>query len=258
MFGYHGVLLVPSFETVGLGPETDYLSPRYWNDLSANLMLILEGLRVSRNSFAYKEYGIRLMLAPSFRVFPSYEAKQRLEIRFHVEKGADFSEDSVENSWWKESANENSSKFILCFDSSFVEFAQPCFYFSRSVLVLPSNWFPLTRVRWLPLMANSFAVSGMVIAESGVGATTWSAAHNSWVLRQFSGVEVGSFIDRMELFCFVDEVCDSEYVQVQPDGKCGAQNTLCDVLGELMHYFDQAFNSFDFEEKCGAHWDVFK
>ncbi|GJW16941.1 plant UBX domain-containing protein 4-like protein [Tanacetum coccineum] len=28
-FGYHGVLLVPSFETVGLGPETDYLSPSY-------------------------------------------------------------------------------------------------------------------------------------------------------------------------------------------------------------------------------------
>ncbi|GJU88781.1 hypothetical protein Tco_1301204 [Tanacetum coccineum] len=44
----------------------------------------------------------------------------------------------------------------------------------------------------------------------------------------------------------------TEYVQVQPDGNCGAQNTLCGVLKELMHYFDQAFNSFDFEEKCGA------
>nr|GEV57763.1 retrovirus-related Pol polyprotein from transposon TNT 1-94 [Tanacetum cinerariifolium] len=43
--------------------------------------------------------------------------------------------------------------------------------------------FPLTRVEWLPLIANSFAVSGIVIAEPGVGATTWSAAHidNSWV-----------------------------------------------------------------------------
>ncbi|GJV57324.1 retrovirus-related pol polyprotein from transposon TNT 1-94 [Tanacetum coccineum] len=29
MFGYHGDLLVPSFETAGLGPETDHLSPRY-------------------------------------------------------------------------------------------------------------------------------------------------------------------------------------------------------------------------------------
>ncbi|GKE88461.1 hypothetical protein Tco_1565936 [Tanacetum coccineum] len=36
----------------------------YGNDLLANLTLILVGLRVSRDSFAYKEYGIRLMLAP--------------------------------------------------------------------------------------------------------------------------------------------------------------------------------------------------
>ncbi|GKG06566.1 hypothetical protein Tco_0329535, partial [Tanacetum coccineum] len=46
-----------------------------------------------------------------------------------------------------------------------------------SVLILPSNWFPLTRVKWLPLMANSFAVLGMVIAEPGVGATIRSASH---------------------------------------------------------------------------------
>nr|GEW72674.1 putative ribonuclease H-like domain-containing protein [Tanacetum cinerariifolium] len=35
----------------------------------------------------------------------------------------------------------------------------------------------LTWVKWLPLMVNSFAVSRMVIAELGVGATTRSAAH---------------------------------------------------------------------------------
>ncbi|GJV71348.1 retrovirus-related pol polyprotein from transposon TNT 1-94 [Tanacetum coccineum] len=99
-------------------------------------------------------------------------------------KGTDFSEESVEKSWGKELANESGSKFIL-----------------GSVLVLPSNWFPLTRVKWLPLMANSFAVSGIVIAEPGVRART----------RQFSGVEV------MELFCFIDEVFDLEYVQVQYD-----------------------------------------
>ncbi|GJY53417.1 hypothetical protein Tco_0896984 [Tanacetum coccineum] len=33
--------------------------------------------------------------------------------------------------------------------------------------------------------------------------------------RQLSGVEVDHFFDRRELFCFVDEVFDSEYVQVQ-------------------------------------------
>nr|GEZ81446.1 hypothetical protein [Tanacetum cinerariifolium] len=36
----------------------------YWNDLSANITLILVGLRVSRDNLAYREYGIRLMLAP--------------------------------------------------------------------------------------------------------------------------------------------------------------------------------------------------
>ncbi|GJY75948.1 hypothetical protein Tco_0481064 [Tanacetum coccineum] len=36
----------------------------YWNDLSANLTLILVGLRVLRDNLAYSEYGIRLMLAP--------------------------------------------------------------------------------------------------------------------------------------------------------------------------------------------------
>ncbi|GJZ59714.1 hypothetical protein Tco_0615530 [Tanacetum coccineum] len=35
----------------------------YWNDLLANLTLILVGLRVLRDNLAYREYGIRLMLA---------------------------------------------------------------------------------------------------------------------------------------------------------------------------------------------------
>nr|GEV88177.1 retrotransposon protein, putative, Ty1-copia subclass [Tanacetum cinerariifolium] len=39
------------------------------------------------------------------------------------------------------------------------------------VLILPSNWFPLTKVKWLPLMTNSFAVSGMMIMEPEVRAT---------------------------------------------------------------------------------------
>ncbi|GJV98263.1 hypothetical protein Tco_1553515 [Tanacetum coccineum] len=46
-----------------------------------------------------------------------------------------------------------------------------------TVLILPSNWFSLTRIKWLPLIANSFAVSRIVIAGPGVGATTRSAAH---------------------------------------------------------------------------------
>ncbi|GKC92543.1 hypothetical protein Tco_1157985 [Tanacetum coccineum] len=72
----------------------------------------------------------------------------------------DFSEESVKKSRGKELANERGLKFIL-----------------GSVLVLPSNWFPLTRVKWLPLMENSFAVSGIVIAELGVRATTRSETY---------------------------------------------------------------------------------
>ncbi|GJS81542.1 hypothetical protein Tco_0748083 [Tanacetum coccineum] len=96
---------------------------------------------------------------------------------FMLRKGTDFSKELVKKSWGKESANESSSKFIPHFNSSFVEFVQPCFRFSRSALVLPSNWFPLTRIKWLPLIANSFAISGLVIVEPGVGATTQSVAH---------------------------------------------------------------------------------
>nr|GEZ21184.1 YTH domain-containing protein [Tanacetum cinerariifolium] len=36
----------------------------YWNGMSANLTLVLVGLRVFRDNFAYKEYGMRLMQAP--------------------------------------------------------------------------------------------------------------------------------------------------------------------------------------------------
>ncbi|GKD27907.1 hypothetical protein Tco_1234121, partial [Tanacetum coccineum] len=58
----------------------------YWNDRLANLTLILVGLRVLRDNFAYKEYGIRLMLAPR-------------SARALHEK--DFSEESIERAGGK-------------------------------------------------------------------------------------------------------------------------------------------------------------
>nr|GEV13748.1 hypothetical protein [Tanacetum cinerariifolium] len=61
-------------------------------------------------------------------------------------------------------------------------------------LILPSNWFPLTRVKWLPLIANPFAVSKMVVR----------------------------FYDRMEFSCFVDEVFDSR----QETDKSGIEEAL--------------------------------
>ncbi|GKD14215.1 hypothetical protein Tco_1198622 [Tanacetum coccineum] len=51
---------------------------------------------------------------------------------FVLRESSDFSEESVEKSWGKESANESGSEFIPRFDSSFVKFIQPCFCFPNS------------------------------------------------------------------------------------------------------------------------------
>nr|GEW31046.1 hypothetical protein [Tanacetum cinerariifolium] len=72
----------------------------YWNDRSANLTLIL----VDR--------------------FYHYNEIDNCRGWNH-DRGSDFSEESVKKSLGKESANESGSKFISCFDSSFVEFIQP-------------------------------------------------------------------------------------------------------------------------------------
>nr|GEY65986.1 putative retrotransposon Ty1-copia subclass protein [Tanacetum cinerariifolium] len=59
--------LVQVLKHVNLPPSTSTLLAipiGYWKDLSANLTLIFVGLRVPMESFAYKEYGIRFMLAP--------------------------------------------------------------------------------------------------------------------------------------------------------------------------------------------------
>ncbi|GKD02996.1 hypothetical protein Tco_1177970, partial [Tanacetum coccineum] len=101
-----------------------------------------------------------------------------------LRKGSDFSKESIKKSWEKESAYESGVKFIPCFDGSLVEFIKPSVCFT--LLNLPSNWYPLTRVKWLPLMANSFVVSGMVIGEPGVGATTRSV-DNSWLILGCAG-----------------------------------------------------------------------
>nr|GEZ20280.1 hypothetical protein [Tanacetum cinerariifolium] len=45
--------------------------------------------------------------------------------------GMDFSKESIKKSWGKESAIKSGSKFIPCFNSSFIEFVQPCFCLSR-------------------------------------------------------------------------------------------------------------------------------
>nr|GEY59179.1 reverse transcriptase domain-containing protein [Tanacetum cinerariifolium] len=99
-----------------------------------------KGLRVLRDSFAYKEYDIRLMLTPRLakalqdKVLKLHEIKKLPRFVFMLRKGTDFSEESVEKSWGKESANESGSKFIPRFNSSVVEFFQPCFCLSNRTM----------------------------------------------------------------------------------------------------------------------------
>ncbi|GJR38789.1 hypothetical protein Tco_1214473 [Tanacetum coccineum] len=108
-----------------------------------------------------------------------------------------------------------------------------------SDLVSPSNWFPLTRVKWLPLIANSLAVLGIVIAELGVGATTRSATHmGSSSIRSFSSKEkvfLGVLVkgERQDL----GAKCGGLEVLIAFNGfywKCGALTNKCGGFEELM------------------------
>nr|GEW80902.1 retrovirus-related Pol polyprotein from transposon TNT 1-94 [Tanacetum cinerariifolium] len=96
----------------------------YWNDRTANLTLILVGLRVSRDNFAYKKYGMRLMLAPRFARALHEKALLKLhgmrklpgKVRMNFasssrDMGSDFFEKSIEKRWEKESANESGLEF---------------------------------------------------------------------------------------------------------------------------------------------------
>nr|GEZ05013.1 reverse transcriptase domain-containing protein [Tanacetum cinerariifolium] len=53
------------------------------------------------------------------------------------------------------------------------------------------------------------------LSKRGMNFEQLSLADSFPQLRNCLGVEVDCFFDRRELFCFVDEVFDSEYVQVQ-------------------------------------------
>ncbi|GJV42011.1 hypothetical protein Tco_1420451 [Tanacetum coccineum] len=114
----------------------------------------------------------------SFGAFPSHEANHRFRKvnRFSVKKSSDISEEISQKELGKETATEI--------------------------------------VKWLPLIANSLAVSGIVIAEPGVGATTWSATYidRGCILgeREACGVEM---VYRTEMDsedgCFEDKISSS-------------------------------------------------
>ncbi|GJW32672.1 hypothetical protein Tco_0052704 [Tanacetum coccineum] len=96
-----------------------------------------------------------------------------------LRKGLDFSEESIERAGgknWLIKVVRSSShvSMVPSLSSSSQVLA------SLVILILPSDWFPLTRVKWLPLMEKSCTDSGMVIAKPGVGATTGFIIH--WIV----------------------------------------------------------------------------
>ncbi|GKB82295.1 hypothetical protein Tco_0949190 [Tanacetum coccineum] len=119
----------------------------------------------------------------SFCAFPSYEAKHRLEIPLSMmRKCLDFSSVRTQrvggkNRLMKAVQISSHISIVPLFSSSNHVFASLEEIRETSSGGQLHSRFPLARVKWLPLMANSFAVSGMVIAEPRVGATTRSAAH---------------------------------------------------------------------------------
>nr|GEZ46430.1 hypothetical protein [Tanacetum cinerariifolium] len=178
----------------------------------------------------------------------------------------------------EKSANESGSKFIPRFDSSFVEFLQPCFCFSNSkefinVFMRIGFGFPIKLVSFHESQVVTFD-GKFVCGFRNSDYETKSRSNNTvdsphgfiihWIVISKIIKEVTEVIDiedwRIDnsrvLRWIVSLIeCNSSVLSTKSsiqNGKCGAQNTLCGELGELMHYFDQTFNSFDFEEKCGA------
>ncbi|GKA29973.1 hypothetical protein Tco_0716218 [Tanacetum coccineum] len=158
-----------------------------------------------------------------------------------LRESLDFSEESVEKSWGKESANESESKFIPSFNSSFVEFIQ---LYSEEFMNVSMRisfgstiklvFFDKSQV----VTFNSKFVRGFRNSDCGTGSRSDNTVNNlhgfiiheteiskdnekvtevfdvenwridnSWFLRWV--------VSLIECNYFVDEVFDSEYAQVQ-------------------------------------------
>ncbi|GJX81260.1 hypothetical protein Tco_0329409 [Tanacetum coccineum] len=68
---------------------------------------------------------------------------------------------------------------------------------------------------------HGFIIHWIVISKN-IKKVTEVVDVKNWRVDKFSGVVVDYFFDRMELFCFVGEVFDSEYVRVQGMVECSA------------------------------------
>ncbi|GJW47683.1 hypothetical protein Tco_0079329 [Tanacetum coccineum] len=198
---------------------------------------------------------------------PSFES----EIRFLVERRPDFSRSQTKRDG-KESANENSFEVHPSFNSSFVECVQNMFLLSNSkefmnVFMRIGFGSTIKLVSFDEGQMVTFAVYRNGGAEPGSWSTT--TALPSWSISLVCCVVVSS--DRMELSAIVgrsssgfrvrsgsskgstsSELEARVSIQERNCGKCGAQNSKCDVLVELMLIFDQALITSDLR-RSAAH-----
>ncbi|GJT91810.1 putative reverse transcriptase domain-containing protein [Tanacetum coccineum] len=265
----------------------------YWNDRSTNLTLILVGLRVSRDSFAYKEYSIRLMLAPR----SAKALQEKVLLKLHEIRKLPGSPSLVKHSGQdvdKRHVDLDDSDHVEEFSVSEVEFlvvvqvirlhhryrnydhgsqasvrdSFSCWEKARISLRSRSKRAggknrlmkavrSSSHVSIVPSLSSSNHVFASLVSDRG-DIIRWTnreseRQHGRHPTRVHHPLDRGFEERESDGSYLCLELADRQFSGVKPDGKCGAQNTLCGVLGELMHYFDHAFNSFDFEEKCGTH-----
>nr|GEV07838.1 reverse transcriptase domain-containing protein [Tanacetum cinerariifolium] len=180
----------------------------------------------------------------------TWESKNQLEIHFHVEKMIEFLRGVGQKSWGKELANESSLKFIPRFNSSFIEFVQPCFCFSDSEEFIN------------------------VFVRISFGSTIKLVSFNESQVVTFNGKFVCSFrnndcgtgsqrdntrMDNSQVLRWVVSliVWNSSVLSTESSiqyGKYDAQNTLCGVLMELILNLTKSFNSFDLRISVAYNW----
>nr|GEU66922.1 hypothetical protein [Tanacetum cinerariifolium] len=134
----------------------------------------------------------------SFVAFLSYKAKHRLEIHFHVERKLGFLRGVGQKEPGKESANESDSEEFV---NVFVRIG-----FGSTIKLVSFNKSQMVTF-------NSKFICGFSNSDCEIESqsdNTVSSPHG-----QFSDFVRDCFFDRMELFYFVDEDFNSEYVQVQ-------------------------------------------
>ncbi|GJV44682.1 DNA helicase [Tanacetum coccineum] len=153
----------------------------------------------------------------SFGAFLSYEAKHRLEIHFHVERKHGFlrgvSRKKMGKKNWLMKGFRSSShvSIVPSFSSSNHDSEEFVNVFMRIGF---SSTIKLVSFDYGQLVTfNGKFVCGFRNSDCEAGSQSDNMVGSPD--RQFLGVEVDYFFDRKELFCFVDKVFDSEYVQVQ-------------------------------------------